>query len=114
MLNLLPWRRRMRLPRAKKDLVTLSGLSGRAVGAGGGVRSSGTASESTEVMEEAGERKDDAVEEVVVVLLRERPLKTDRRRGLGAWAVERERAWTGWSGESLEPLVEGRSGSGIE
>lgn len=82
MLNLLPWRRRMRLPRAKKDLVTLSGLSGRAVGAGG-VRSSGTGSESTEVMEEeAGERKDDAVE--VVVLLRERPLKTDKRRGLGA------------------------------
>lgn len=40
-------------------------------------------------MEEAGERRDDVVE--VVVLLRERPLKTDKRLGLWVWAVDRER-----------------------
>ena len=45
-----------------------------------------------EVMEEVGERRDEDVE--VVVLLRERPLKTERRLGLlgNACAEERERA----------------------
>lgn len=37
---------------------------------------------SVEVMEEAGDRREEEVEEVVVVLLRERPLKTERRLGL--------------------------------
>lgn len=80
MLNLLPWRRRMRLPREKRDLVTLSGRSGRIPAAA--VRSSCMAMVSMEVMEEAGDRKEEAVE--VVVLLLERPLKTERRLGLGA------------------------------
>lgn len=33
-------------------------------------------------MEEVGERRDEEVVEEVVVLLRERPLKTERRLGL--------------------------------
>lgn len=45
-------------------------------------------------MEEVGERRDEDVVEEVVVLLRERPLKTERRLGLlgKACAEERERA----------------------
>lgn len=107
MLNLLPWRRRIRLPREKKDLVPLSCLSGR-VAAGWAMRSSGTAHVSTEVVEEAPERDDEAVDEEVVLLL-ERPVKTERRLGLGVLAVERERTWATCSGGSLEALVEGRS-----
>lgn len=40
----------------------------------------GSEAVSAEVIEEAGERREEAVE--VVVLLLERPLKTDRRLGL--------------------------------
>ena len=105
MLNLLPWRRRIRLPREKMDLLTLSGLSGRFT-AWGGFRSSCMAQMSIEVMEDAGEREDEAVE---VVLLLERPLKTERRLGLEAYAVERDRTWATCSGGSLEAPVEGRS-----
>lgn len=64
---------------------------------------------SAEVMEEAGERREEEVE--LVVLLRERPLKTERRLGEWAWAVERERIWTECSGGSDEAPVEGRSWS---
>lgn len=43
----------------------------------------------------------------MVVLLLERPLKTDNRLGLDEFAVDLEREWT----PSLEPRVEGRSSS---
>ena len=59
-------------------------------------------------MDEAPESEEEAVDEVVVLLL-ERPVKTERRLGLGALAVERDRTWATWSGGSLEALVEGRS-----
>ena len=91
----------MRLPRERSDFVTLSGRSWRTPAAEP-VRSSceGSDAASTEVMEEAGERREEVVE--LVVLLRERPLKTDSRLGLCAWAVDRERVWTECcSGESL-------------
>ena len=55
-------------------------------------------------MDDAG----DWCEEVeVVVLLRDRPLKTDNRLGLDEFAVDLDREWT----PSLEPRVEGRSSS---
>src|SRR5699024_9142726 len=78
MLNLLPWRRRIRLPRAKKDLVALSDLSGRVARSSCG--GSG-ADQSAEAMEEGG-RRDEEVE--LVVLLLERALKTESLLGAGA------------------------------
>jgi hypothetical protein len=54
-----------------------------------GARSSWDGTElSVEVMDETGERRDEVE---VVVLLRERPPKTDNRFGLWARAVDRER-----------------------
>lgn len=62
-------------------------------------------------MEDAGERREEVVE--LVVLLRERPLNTDSRLGLCACAVDLERVWTEYgSGDSLwGALAEGRSRS---
>jgi hypothetical protein len=59
-------------------------------------------------MDEPGDRWDDVE---VVVLLLERPLKTDRRLGLWAlgWAVDLERVWTACSGGSFEERVDGGS-----
>jgi len=49
-------------------------------------------------------------EAVVVVLLLERPPKTERRLGLlCAWAVDRERTCAACSGGSLEDRVDGGS-----
>jgi hypothetical protein len=45
---------------------------------------------SVDVIDELGERRDDVEVEVVVLLL-ERPLKTERRLGLWVWAVDLER-----------------------
>jgi hypothetical protein len=78
MLILLPCRRRMRLPRAKNERDGLSCLSERRP-KDDGARSSEGIEPSVEVMEEAGERREEVE---VVVLLLERPLKTDSRLGL--------------------------------
>lgn len=68
----------MRLPRAKKDREDLSCLSERSPNAEP-ARSSEAIELSVEIMEETGERREEVE---VVVLLLERPLKTDRRLGL--------------------------------
>ena len=87
MVNLLPWRRRMRLPREKMDLDVVSCWC---LAAGW--------EESLEVMEDAGDRRDEDVVVVVeeeVVLLLERATKVESRLGLLLdWAttdLERER-----------------------
>ena len=69
----------MRLPRARKDLDTRSDLSDRIPSAEGARSSSDGTELSMEVMDEPGERRDEVE---VVVLLLERPLKTDKRLGL--------------------------------
>lgn len=78
----------MRLPRARKDLDARSDLSDRIPSAEGARSSSDGTELSMEVMDEPGERRDEVE---VVVLLLERPLKTDKRLGLWARAVDRER-----------------------
>lgn len=105
MLILLPCRRRMRLPRAKRDRDGLSCLSERSPN-DEPARSSETIELSVEVMEEPGERREEVE---VVVLLLERPLKTDRRLGLLAWAMDLERICAACSGCSLDEFVDGRS-----
>jgi hypothetical protein len=78
----------MRLPRASSDLDERSDLSDR-IPSAEGARSSEDGTElSMEVIDEPGERRDEVE---VVVLLLERPLKTDNRLGLWARAVDRER-----------------------
>ena len=104
MLILLPCRRRMRLPRAKRDRDGLS-FSERNPN-DDPARSSETMELSVEVIEEPGERREEVE---VVVLLLERPLKTDKRLGLLAWAVDLERICAAYSGCSLEEFVDGRS-----
>lgn len=62
---------------------------------------------SVEVMDDAGDRLDVVDAEV---LLRDRPLKTDSRLGLGAYAVDRDRTWTdSCSAMSVEDPVTGLS-----
>ena len=62
-----------------------------------------------EVIEEPGERRDEVVE--LVVLLLDRPLKTESRFGLWvwAWAIDLERIWAKCSWGSLEERVDGGS-----
>lgn len=76
--------------------MVLSGLSDR-IPVGGAIRSSC-----------GGTPKAYGVVEVVVLLL-DRPLKTESRLGVGANAVDLDREWAECSGGSTEPLVDGRS-----
>lgn len=80
MLNLLPWRRRIRLPREKNALV-LSVFSAIEMPAVEPERPSRERSDdaSVDVMEDAGDWREDVE---VVVLLLDRPLKTESRLGL--------------------------------
>lgn len=108
-LILLLWRRSIRLPRESKRRDGFSFCLSALKPMTEPVRSSCEGIElepSVDVIEEPGEGRGEL--EVVVLLLDRPLLKTDRRLGLWAWAVDRERLWTG-SGGSFEDRVGGRS-----
>lgn len=108
MLNLLPCRLMIRLPREKNDLDVLSCFSSPAVEPD---RSSCERSDdaSREVIDDAGDWRLDIREVVVdvVVLLLDRPLKTESRRGLCDCALDRERVCHECSRASLAAIVAG-------
>lgn len=101
MLNLLPWRLNMRLPRTNSDLVRLSCFS---CGATNDAKARLSCDErwdddDPEVMDDAGDLKDEEVE--VAVLLRDRLPKTDSRFGL--WVLARW--WCRGGREGLSGMV---------